>query len=99
SSRLERLPMSRGWKAFKNRWLALAVVVAALGLPPGSSARAQFFAPAFWRSMSGTCAYGKQVLSYTGSAQKFVVPFGCSTLIVKAWGGGGAGGTPSGGTA
>jgi hypothetical protein len=41
---------------------------------------------------SGTCSSGQQVFQTTGSSQTFTVPAGCSTLVVEAWGAGGASG-------
>lgn len=38
------------------------------------------------------CPNFKQVFTYTGADQSFVVPVGCETITVKAWGAGGGGG-------
>ena len=40
----------------------------------------------------GTCTPGSQAFSYTGSNQTFVVPAGCTSISIKAWGAGGGGG-------
>jgi hypothetical protein len=40
----------------------------------------------------GNCPNFTQVFTYTGADQNFVVPVGCETITVKAWGAGGGGG-------
>ncbi len=37
----------------------------------------------------GTCTPGSQTFTYTGSNQTFVVPAGCTSISIKAWGAGG----------
>ncbi|MGZ3842997.1 MAG: beta strand repeat-containing protein [Bdellovibrio sp.] len=40
---------------------------------------------------TGTCNHGKTVFNFTGSNQTFTVPVYCTSVTVKAWGGGGGG--------
>lgn len=44
-----------------------------------------------------SCASGSQAFSYTGAAQTFTVPAGCTSFTVKMWGAGGAGSFQAGG--
>ena len=41
---------------------------------------------------SGTCTPANQTFTATGSDQSFIVPSGCGTLVVEAWGAGGGSG-------
>ncbi|MDR3608514.1 MAG: invasin domain 3-containing protein [Oligoflexia bacterium] len=47
---------------------------------------------------SAPCASGSQVFAYTGAAQTFTVPTGCTAINIKAWGAGGGGGSGTSGT-
>jgi hypothetical protein len=46
-------------------------------------------------AVGGTCTHGSQTFSYTGADQSFSVPANCTSLTLKAWGAGGAGGVTS----
>ena len=48
-------------------------------------------------SGGASCTAGKQVFSYTGANRNIVVPAGCTTATVKAWGAGGKAGYRVGG--
>ncbi|MBC8741812.1 hypothetical protein F6X40_35275 [Paraburkholderia sp. UCT31] len=45
---------------------------------------------------AGVCTPGTTAFSYTGSAQSFTVPAGCTQIAVAAWGAGGGGSTTYG---
>ncbi len=47
-----------------------------------------------WSHIPETCVPGSQSFLMTGSTQAFTVPAGCTSVTIKAWGAGGAGGDP-----
>lgn len=47
-----------------------------------------------WSHVPVVCAPGSQVFGMQGLVENFVVPAGCTSVTVKLWGAGGAGGDP-----
>lgn len=58
----------------------------------------EVFVEAMWFSYDATLSFGNKVVVFraTGADQTFTVPASVTKIFVKAWGAGGAGGTPGG---